>query len=52
MTTELHTKNFDGNTTNDSAVTLNISVTSESALESGVSLKGMNITHKGNNEFL
>ena len=52
IATELHTKNLDGNTKNDSAVTLNMSITSESPLESGASLKGMNITEKGNNMFL
>ena len=51
MATEVHTKNLDSNTTDDSAMTLNISITSESPMESGA-LKGMNITHKGNNEFL
>ena len=49
MSTEVQTKNLDGNTTKDSAVTLNISITSESPLESGASLKNMNITEKGNN---
>ena len=48
MATEVHTKNLDSNTTNDSAVTLNMSITSEPTLESGASLKGMNITDKGN----
>ena len=52
MATEVHTKNLDSNTTNDSAVTLNMSITSEPTLESGASLKGMNITEKGNNECL
>ena len=51
MATEVHTKNLDSNTTDDSAMTLNISITSESPMESGA-LKGMNITHKGINEFL
>ena len=49
MATEVQTKNLDGNTTKNSAVTLNISITSESPLESGASLKGMNDTERGNN---
>ena len=52
MPTEAPTKNLDSNTTNDSAVTLNLSLTSESPLESGASLKGMNVTDKGNKECL
>ena len=49
MATEVQTKNLDSNMTNDSAVTLDMSITSESPLESGASLKGMNITEQGNN---
>ena len=52
MTTEVQTKNLDSNTTKDSVVALNMSVTSESPLDSGASLNGMNITEKGNNECL
>ena len=52
MATEVHTKNLDGNMTKDSAVTHNMSITSESSLESSASLKGTNITDKGNNEHL
>ena len=49
MATEVQTKNLDSNMTNDSAVTLNMSITSESPSESGASLKNMNITQKDNN---
>ena len=52
MATEVPTKNLDSNMTNDPAVTRNMSITSESPLEIGASLKGMNITEKGNNMFL
>ena len=52
MATEVHTKNLDGNMTKDSAVTHNMSITSASPLESSASLKGKNITDKGNNEHL
>ena len=52
MATEVQTKNLDSNTTKDSVVALNMSVTSKSPLDSGASLKGMNITEKGNNECL
>ena len=49
MATEVQTRNLDGNMTNDSAVTRNMSITSKSPLESGASLTGMNITEKGDN---
>ena len=49
IATEVQTKNFDSNRTNDSTVTRNMRMTSESPLESGASLKGMNDTERGNN---